>query len=105
MSLYNIQIDLFQNGLTPTWNTNPELTTFNKNTRQLVYPYLAAFSNIDDPIPVHFSNDRLLTNSFIISSQDNLTTEINDPSPSDDNANLIVSENISKAHPYRGYNN
>jgi hypothetical protein len=104
MSLYNIQSNSTQNALKANWKTNSTTTRLNKRDRQIMYPFLGGFSDPGNPIGFQFSNDRIITNNDIISSQNSLNKFVKDSIVSNRNINLILSPNVTKAILFKGKN-
>jgi len=104
MSLYNIQSNSTQNSLTATWETNSTVTRLNRRNREIMYPFLGSFSDPMNPIAFEFSNDRIISNNDIISSQNNLNKFVKDPVVTNRNINLILSPDVTKAILFREKN-
>lgn len=105
MSLYNIQLNSTQNSLTATGETNSTVTRLNRRNRETMYPFLGAFSDPLNPIYFQFSNDRIISNNDIISSQNNLNKVVKDPVITNRNINLILSPDVTKAISFKEKNN
>lgn len=104
MSLYKITNESEFSSLTAQWNTNPTKSRFNINAGIKLIANIGGFDGYEN-VPVLFANDRLTQSSYILSSEDDLNTQINESLPTIDNVNLLFNSNIIKAIPSKGFNN